>query len=1138
MLRLFRISWCAAAMCLACAAPETLLGQEPDEAAPAVPAAEDKAADLQATDPLERLIYVPYRNLKSVFEKPGASVIVPYEEFMELLMSQPAGDSPAEQVSAVITDSKYEVRIDGDLARIKAQLNVRVLDKSWGQVPISFGDAAVGSISSEGDKVLIRGTGNGAYELLISEAGTHLVTLELVARIRTSPDGRRIEFRCPTVGVTTVDVVVPKPNQTIDIRPRLISLPVEAAEQQTRIRASLGSTGQINIQWNPQTSAKPQMELLASVTNLLHVAIDEGLVHTDAQLDYQVLRGELSQLRIAVPLGHRILDVSSPNAKVKGWKAVADDQRQVVQLELLTAVTGRVTVDVHTERAADKQESFEAAGIAENGTVHGVHALDVVREAGQLVVTHGPGLGLTVERQVGLSRINATDVPKGLRRPDALYYRFYSPSFQINLTAKPVEPRVIVRQMNRLIFAEDQLQLRADVVYDIQRAGVFELALKVPEGVVIDEASSPVVRAFDTADGTLRLTLNQKHQGQIAVRILGHLPLQDGDQDALKMPLLEPLAAFREEGTLQVYAPAGIEVVTNRDELVGIQPQPSVSDVLSLQQARLVSSWTYNRRPVNLVVQTTRKPTRLTARAGTLITVEPELIRVATQLHFQVEHAGIDTFQFAVPEALADAIQIELLSNIGADIKQKSRSEEAEDGLITWTILMQQDVLGTQSFRVTFDVKPNPETDTEGSQAAIAVPRVLGSQLGNGVTVALSQLVGEVAIAKDRALSVTATPTGDDIERVDVRELKMAYAQSSSADHQSSVSLAYQYYKQPVQLQIVSRKFDIENVVETVVSRALVEIVIGRESMANYRCRYRLVSSERQRLRVDLPEGVEIMESRLDQNQVPLEKGDLKVDSGWAAFFVNVARNKTADQPFFLTLQFRARIVPDADRPFAGNGGRQLLRLPRIGNGTAGAVALQQLRVAIWTPEDYALVGSPQGFNLTNLPRWGGLMAGLQTSRLDQFDLDRWVGQQTDGLVDFPQEGRGHLYTALGASDSIEVDWWDLEFLVWVLSGSLLLVGWILRTTSWENKLTIMLLFGFAAGLYALADMDVVVQALIAARFGLTAALLIWLIHGLFGTRSLTVKPVRSGQPAPAVVPPPGIFEEPLRQIRRSNSEE
>ena len=165
-------------------------------------------------------------------------------------------------------------------------------------------------------------------------------------------------------------------------------------------------------------------------------------------------------------------------------------------------------------------------------------------------------------------------------------------------------------------------------------------------------------------------------------------------------------------------------------------------------------------------------------------------------------------------------------------------------------------------------------------------------------------------------------------------------------------------------------------------------------------------------------------------------------------------------------------------------------------------------------------------------------MSGQRVSRLEQFNLDQWIGQQTDGLVDFPQEGRGHLYTALGAEDSIEVDWWDLEFLVWVLSGSLLVVGWILRTTSWENKLTVILLLGFAAGLYALADMDVVIQALIAARFGLTAALLIWLIHGLFGQRSVVAAPVRSGQPAPAVVPPPGIFDEPLRQLRRSKSED
>ena len=109
MLRLFGIRWCAAAMCMACVVTGTAFGQEPDEAAAAEQAAEDKAAEDKAVDPLEHLIYVPYRNLKSVFEKRGASVIVPYEQFMKLLMSEQTRDASAAQVSAVITDSNAAV---------------------------------------------------------------------------------------------------------------------------------------------------------------------------------------------------------------------------------------------------------------------------------------------------------------------------------------------------------------------------------------------------------------------------------------------------------------------------------------------------------------------------------------------------------------------------------------------------------------------------------------------------------------------------------------------------------------------------------------------------------------------------------------------------------------------------------------------------------------------------------------------------------------------------------------------------------------------------------------------------------------------------------------------------------------------
>lgn len=318
-----------------------------------------------AEDPWERLIYLPYKNLKQVFENQGASVVLPYLEYLKMwekVAGDPDGARPA-AIPAVVTRSTYSAEVAKDVARVTAKLTVQVLDKPWVRIPLSFGKAAVGELKSENEKILLQGIGNGSYVLLIGEKGEHEITIELLARVHTSPDGRHFELNCPNVGITTLELSVPESDQTIVIEPAAIQTPITAEGNVTRVKANLGSTNQIIARWNPRESLKPEMELLASVANSTHVTVDEGLIHTVAQLKYEILRGETEQLRIAVPLGHRILDVTAPNAKIRGWKTKVEAKRQMVTVELLSATESDVVIEVHTERTADAS-AFDAAGIS------------------------------------------------------------------------------------------------------------------------------------------------------------------------------------------------------------------------------------------------------------------------------------------------------------------------------------------------------------------------------------------------------------------------------------------------------------------------------------------------------------------------------------------------------------------------------------------------------------------------------------------------------------------------------------------------------------------------------------------------------------------------------------------------------
>ena len=157
-------------------------------------------------------------------------------------------------------------------------------------------------------------------------------------------------------------------------------------------------------------------------------------------------------------------------------------------------------------------------------------------------------------------------------------------------------------------------------------------------------------------------------------------------------------------------------------------------------------------------------------------------------------------------------------------------------------------------------------------------------------------------------------------------------------------------------------------------------------------------------------------------------------------------------------------------------------------------------------------------------------------------------------IRDSPRDGHGYLYSSLGARKSVDLTWWDLPKWIWGVSGIVFLVGFVLRRTSWENKLTMTLLAAFLLAMYALVDREMAVHILAAAIYGMVAVAALWLISGLLGwarnwtttappdpfvslsgTGETTATTSGIAGMAP-VVPPPGVFEEVERMMKGGKS--
>ncbi|MGV2340290.1 MAG UNVERIFIED_CONTAM: hypothetical protein LVR18_41980 [Planctomycetaceae bacterium] len=276
-------------------------------------------------------------------------------------------------------------------------------------------------------------------------------------------------------------------------------------------------------------------------------------------------------------------------------------------------------------------------------------------------------------------------------------------------------------------------------------------------------------------------------------------------------------------------------MVTLDEQLVGLVP---ARDQIPEPPARLrtVEAWNFTRRPIALSIRSAPRPVQLAASTATTVQVDPELIRQSSVVQFDIRNAGLDTFRIAVPEAVASDVRFRTL-NPQHVLRQRNRATEAENGWVTWTLVLQEETTGTLQFAVDWDRplngNPAPADSPATAQAppasrnfAIDPPRVLAPFSDDQQArrrVILTEAKGEIRVLRHPSLSIDAVSQSETAEPIDVRELQLL---------ERDGYLAWRYFAQPATASIAIRRHELHEVAATVVSRAAVEVVTEPQALA------------------------------------------------------------------------------------------------------------------------------------------------------------------------------------------------------------------------------------------------------------------------------------------------------------------
>ena len=123
---------------------------------------------------------------------------------------------------------------------LEASLDVEALTADWARIPVTFGDAAISSAESPDGAVLVRGVGDGQYELLVKGQGKHQVKLSLVIGVKSATEGRSITVQCPPVGVSNLELQIPEKDLAVQVTPRRVLELRDDIPDTTHVIATLG----------------------------------------------------------------------------------------------------------------------------------------------------------------------------------------------------------------------------------------------------------------------------------------------------------------------------------------------------------------------------------------------------------------------------------------------------------------------------------------------------------------------------------------------------------------------------------------------------------------------------------------------------------------------------------------------------------------------------------------------------------------------------------------------------------------------------------------------------------------------------------------------------------------------------------
>lgn len=409
----------------------------------------------------------------------NTSVNIPWRELRELLLrARPPGAEPP-PVNYVFSPADYSGAVAEKQVTVTAACEVTTLSDGWAVVGLGSAVAGVRKVTADGEPCRLLTKDGGLYALF-SGKGRKKLEMVVVRPVKRGADGG--SFDVPLLPSPIVNFAVEIPQAMVEVTaPSASAAKTEEKGTATVFSGSFrgGETATISWKSKPPADKLPPRIYAETVTN---VAIGSGFLRCRATVRYEILRGGVDTLRIALPEDVELLRTECESAL--STESLKEGKANVLVIRLKEVLKGEQVVSVVYERRLKEGEAApEVPLVAHPGAV---------QDQGSVGIEARGALEVTATAQ-GAERVDVRELPgslwSGASVPILIGFKYVTPGARIALAVtKHKDARVLVAMADiceaaTVVTAEGKAVSK--LMYIVRNNSKQFMTLRLPEGAEV-----------------------------------------------------------------------------------------------------------------------------------------------------------------------------------------------------------------------------------------------------------------------------------------------------------------------------------------------------------------------------------------------------------------------------------------------------------------------------------------------------------------------------------------------------------------------------------------------------------------------------------------------------------------------------